>query len=250
MTSSERSFPQLCETREKTPSVDPEAAANSCHCRSGNLSPVAGKPGLEPGPDLLGPHVLVDLQLTVVAGKLHKKGCDPFIGGMVLEDILAGPDEGRQVAPIVFLFSTAIVIAGLGPRGQGVCQGRVQDPEILRVARGASVAEIVEVVADRLVGDDESHRFAGMFPRQQRVDPSAFAMEGLGFDAHEGLAAQLGVGNLVCLFLPATEKAVHGWQDLRHGDMCQRYEISGNAHQLPPSALLTQARAQYKKEGP
>ncbi len=231
MTSSERSFPQLCETSEKTPSVDPEAAANSCHCRSGNRVAVPGKPGLEPGPDLLGPHVLVDLQLAVVAGKLHQKGCDPVVGGMVLENILAGPDEGRQVAPIVFFLSAAVVITGLGPGGQGVCQGRVQGPEILRVARGAAVAEIVEVVADRLVGDDESHRFAGMFPREQRVDPAAFAVEGLGFDAHEGLAAQLGVGDLVCLFLPAAEKAVDGGKDPRHGDMRQRCEISGNAHQ-------------------
>ena len=70
-----------------------------------------------------------------------------------------------------------------------------------------------------------------MFPREQRVDPAAFAVEGLGFDAHEGLASKLRIGDLVCLLLPATEKAVHGWQDLRHGDMRQRYEISGNAHQ-------------------
>jgi hypothetical protein len=55
----------------------------------------------------------------------------------------------------------------------------MQGAEIDRVRGGAPVTKIIEIVADRLIRDDETDRFPASLLRQKAVGGSSFTVKGL-----------------------------------------------------------------------
>jgi hypothetical protein len=63
----------------------------------------------------------------------------------------------------------------------------VQKPKVIRVQGGAAVAQVVQVIADGLIGHDEPDGLPRAITRKETVYAAALAMERLVGDAREGL---------------------------------------------------------------
>jgi len=61
--------------------------------------------------------------------------------------------------------------------------GFMQRAKIFRILRCAAVAQIVQIIADRLIGDDKLNGLPEEASGQQAAESASFAVERFGFNA-------------------------------------------------------------------
>ena len=204
------------------------------HGRQGPL--LLAEPPLQQGNALLRAHVLVHLERAVALGQLVEVRGDQLIGRQAGQHLLTGRDEAGKVAAIIVSVPEAVVVVESGSRRQGVSHGGVQSPEVVGIKGSAAIAQVVQVVADGLVGDDEPHDLAMAPTGQQTVDGAALAVEGLVGDARQGLLPQLRAGNRPGPLGPVPEVRVHAGANLQEDLRRHRQDVG--RRRLHPVSLL------------
>src|SRR5512145_3343121 len=101
----------------------------------------------------------------------------------------------------------------------------MQGAEILRVLRCAAIAEIVQIIADGLIGDDEFNGIVIMLPGKKSENCSPFAVKRFVFKARERLTAQLRIGDASGALLPLPQKGMRYRPHLQKHLGGQRNEV-------------------------
>src|SRR5450759_3312956 len=109
----------------------------------------------------------------------------------------------------------------------------MQDAEVIGVQGGAAIAQVIQVIADRLIGHDEPDGLPMAITGQETVNAAALAVKCLGGDARQGLLLQLRAGNLPGPIDPVLQVLMHLGTHLqeylrRHGQNVGRRRHPGS----------------------
>ena len=87
--------------------------------------------------------------------------------------------------------------------------GSMQNTKIIGVQGGAAIAQVIQIIADGLIGHDKSDGLPIAITGQEAVNTAALAVKCLAGDARQGLLLQLRVGNLPGLINPMLQVLMH-----------------------------------------
>src|SRR5450830_850455 len=85
----------------------------------------------------------------------------------------------------------------------------MQNPEVIGVQGGAAIAQVIQVIADGLIGHDKPDGLPIAITGQETVNAAALAVKCLGGDARQGLLLQLRAGNLPGPIDPVLQVLMH-----------------------------------------
>ena len=141
------------------------------------------------------------LQIRVKAGQRPDGRRNPAVFRLAAQNCLAGPRQFGQIAAVIVLPPEPVIVGGQ-TSGVGACSMASCSARNLPDPACAAVAQIVQIIADRLIGDDKLNGLPEEASGQQAAESASFAVERFGFNARERLTAQFGIGNPACALFP------------------------------------------------
>src|SRR5690606_27113608 len=82
-----------------------------------------------------------------------------------------------QIPAIILFFSILIVINRLIFRIERMKNRFMQHAKIIGVERSAAIAQIIQIITDRLKSNNKPNRFIAIFQSEQRKNGAAFTMK-------------------------------------------------------------------------